>query len=152
MRVTKNHRHRLIAKLLTSNTIRSQEQLRGLLEQNAVRATQGTLSRDLRELGVAKSASGYTLTPRPSTAGHDASDLERALETHLLSSEFAGNIVVLKTEPGHAGLLAAEVDRTPPAGVIGSVAGDDTIFVLARSPKVARGVSIQLSKLAGILG
>jgi transcriptional regulator of arginine metabolism len=149
--VTKTHRHRLIARLLNTSNVRSQEQLRALLLEAGVRATQGTLSRDLRELGVVKSPSGYTLSQRPTESGKGLSDLERSLESHLLSSEFAGNVVVLKTEPGHANLLAAEVDRSTPTGVVGSVAGDDTIFLVARSPKVARSVSIQLSKLAGIL-
>lgn len=149
--MTKTHRHRLIARLLNTSNVRSQEQLRALLLEAGVRATQGTLSRDLRELGVVKSPSGYALSQRPADTSKGLSDLERSLESHLLSSEFAGNVVVLKTEPGHANLLAAEVDRSTPTGVVGSVAGDDTIFLVARSPKIARSVSIQLSKLAGIL-
>lgn len=150
--MSKTHRHRLIAKLITSNPIRSQEQLRSMLESSGVRATQGTLSRDLRELGVVKAPSGYVMGPPASGNGsRDASDLQRAVETHLLSVECAGCIVVLKTEPGHAGLLASEVDRTPPAGMVGSVAGDDTIFVASRTPKAARTICINLQKLAGIL-
>lgn len=149
--MTKTHRHRLIARLLNTSSVRSQEHLRALLLEAGVRATQGTLSRDLRELGVVKSPSGYALSHRPAETGKNVSDLERALETHLLATEFAGNVVVLKTEPGHANLLASEVDRSTPTGIVGSIAGDDTIFLVARTPKAARSVSIQLSKLAGIL-
>ena len=147
----KVHRHRLIAKLLAADSVRSQEQLRAMLDAAGVRATQGTLSRDLRELGVVKSPSGYALDPRPGNGSRAATDLERSLETHLMAADFAGNIVVLKTEPGHAQLLAAEIDRAATPGVVGSVAGDDTIFLAVRSPKAARSVCVQLSKLAGIL-
>lgn len=150
MRVKKLHRHRLISRMLSAGPVRSQEELRAMLESAGVAATQGTLSRDLHELGVVKGASGYTLPASPSN-GVRTTDLGRALETHLLSSDFAGNIVVLKTEPGHAGLLASEVDRASLSGVVGSLAGDDTVFLTARTPKVARSLSLQLAKLAGAL-
>lgn len=148
----KSHRHRLIARLISANPVRSQEQLRGLLEAAGVRATQGTISRDLRDLGVLKSPSGYTLSNESvGTLGRAASDLERAVRAHLLSAEFAASVVVLKTEPGHAALLAGEIDRSLPAGVVGSIAGDDTVFLATRSPKVARATSLNFAKLAGIL-
>jgi transcriptional regulator of arginine metabolism len=148
--MNKVHRHRLIARLLQASTVRSQDQLKDLLLASGVRSTQGTLSRDLREMGVLKAPTGYTLTPAEN-GKRTASELESAVRRHMLSADPAGTIVVLKTEPGHASLLAAQVDLAPLAGIVGSVAGDDTVFLAARTPKDARNVALHFQKLGGIL-
>ncbi len=148
--MNKVHRHRLIARLLQGMQVRSQEHLKELLLSNGVRATQGTLSRDLRELGVVKAGTGYTLTPAEN-GKRATTDLEAAVQRHMLSAESAGTMVVLKTEPGHASLLAAQVDLAPMPGIVGSIAGDDTIFLAARTPREARGVALQFQKMGGIL-
>lgn len=148
--MNKSHRHRLIARLLQGNAVRSQDHLKQLLLASGVRATQGTLSRDLREMGVLKAPTGYTLTPTEN-GRRTVTELEAAIQRHMLSADAASNLVILKTEPGHASLLAAQVDLIPVAGVIGSIAGDDTIFVATRTPKDARNVALQFQKLGGIL-
>lgn len=148
--MNKIHRHRLIARLLQGATVRSQDQLKDLLLASGVRSTQGTLSRDLREMGVLKAPTGYTLSPGEN-GKRTASELESAVQRHMLSADSAGTMVILKTEPGHASLLAAQVDLAPIAGVVGSIAGDDTVFVAARTPKDARNVALQFQKLGGIL-
>lgn len=149
--MNKTHRHRLIAKLLASNEVKSQEHLRELLEAGGVRATQGTLSRDLRELGVVKAPAGYSLVVGAQNGRRASSDLEAAMSQFMLSCEAAGNVIVIKTEPGNASALAAQVDLSPPPGVLGTIAGDDTVFVAVRSPREARTISLHLQKLGGIL-
>ncbi|MDX2115793.1 MAG: arginine repressor [Planctomycetota bacterium] len=149
--MTKTRRHRLIAKLITSAAVPNQAQLQSLLLANGVKATQGTISRDLRELGVIKAPGGYTLSPTLSNGRRPTSDLEAALERYMLSVEPAGTIVVLRTEPGHAMALATVLDLNLPAGVVGTVAGDDTIFMAMRTPREARTATLQLQKLGGIL-
>lgn len=148
--MNKSHRHRLIARLVSGSLIRNQEQLRDLLAASGVQATQGTLSRDLRELGVLKSPEGYTLLHN-GDARRSASDLDAALQQHLLSAEAAASLVVLKTEAGAASAVAAQLDLAPPPGTVGTVAGDDTIFLAARSAREARTITLHLQKLGGIL-
>lgn len=146
----KTHRHRLIARLLQANPVRSQEQLRDLLLASGVRSTQGTLSRDLREMGVLKAPTGYTLAVS-GPGRRIGTELESAVQQHMVSAEAAGNVIILKTEPGHASLLAGHIDLATIPGIIGTVAGDDTVIVAARTPKDARNAALQLQKLGGIL-
>jgi len=101
-----------------------------------LRTTQATLSRDLAELGVLKGAGGYRLqdgTPEPSGDALDA--LARRL---LAGIERAGNLVVLHTPPGQASALAVQLDRTSMRGVVGTIAGDDCVFVATRTPTNAK--------------
>lgn len=154
MHTTNNHamgrtaRQQIIAKLLSSEAIPSQERLRTLLAERGIEATQATISRDLRELGVVKGPGGYVLLgaaleyiPSDEQSGNTIviSDiLDRVLDEYVVSAVQAGNIVVLKTPPGHAQVVAVELDRRPPAGIAGTVAGDDTIFVACISEPIAQ--------------
>lgn len=148
--MNKVHRHRLIARLLQASVVKSQDHLKELLLANGVRATQGTLSRDLREMGVLKAPTGYTLSSAES-GKRAVTDLEASVQRHMLSADSAGTTVVLKTEPGHASLLSAQVDLAPLSGIVGSLAGDDTVFLAARTPRDARNVALQFQKMGGIL-
>lgn len=148
--MNKSHRHRLIARLLQGSNVKSQDHLKELLLASGVRATQGTLSRDLREMGVLKASTGYTLSPTDNRK-RASSDLEDAVQRHLLSVDAAGTTVVLKTEPGYASLLSAQVDLAPLSGILGSLAGDDTVFLAARTPRDARNTALQFQKMGGML-
>lgn len=148
--MNKAHRHRLIVRILQANTVKSQEQLRDLLLAGGVRATQGTLSRDLREMGVVKAPTGYSLAPAADNKKPD-NELQAALHRYMVSVEPAGSIVVVRTEAGCANALATQIDLYPMAGIVGSVAGDDTIFLAASSPRVARAVALQYQRLGGLL-
>src|SRR5437764_742160 len=133
----KDRRHQRIAAALRQSGITSQEQLAEALARTGLRVTQATLSRDLKELGVVKGSGGYTLpgqTPRP-PAPVSAAELERALKSYLLKGETGGSLAVLHTGPGRAPLLALEIDRAGLKPVLGTVAGDDTIFIATRSPR-----------------
>ncbi len=144
----------MIADLIVRRPVRSQSELRDLLAQRGIEVTQATLSRDLREMGVAKSPRGYVpagvaVAPPPTAAGRA---LEGALRAFVTSAEQAGNLVVLRTGPGHAALVALELDRSPPPGVVGTIAGDDTIFVAARTIQQAARLAMQLKRTADLAG
>jgi transcriptional regulator of arginine metabolism len=138
--VTKAARHGQITELIRDNVIRSQTELAELLSAGGIDVTQATLSRDLEELGALKlrgvdgGAPVYRIPedggPRPMVGGTDR--LARLLGELLLSHQGAGNLAVLRTPPGAAQFLASAIDRASLADVVGTIAGDDTILVVAR--------------------
>ncbi|WP_129338745.1 arginine repressor [Cellulomonas endophytica] len=146
---TKAARHALITALVTRGTVRSQTELAELLAAEGVVVTQATLSRDLVELGAVKvrSATGalaYALPPEggawqdrhavaAGAAGEVlASRLARLCAELLVTAEASGNLVVLRTPPGAAQFLASAIDRSVLPAVLGTIAGDDTVLVVAR--------------------
>ena len=141
--ITRTVRQALILELLEQNLVSSQMQLSELLKNKGVEITQGTLSRDLDELGAKKirpdsgrafSAVGNTEeTIAPTTVG-TREKLRKMLDDLLVSSDHSGNIAVLRTPPGAAAFLASFIDRVSMDEVVGTIAGDDTVFVLARDP------------------
>ena len=141
--ITRTVRQALILELLEQNLVSSQMQLSELLKNKGVEITQGTLSRDLDELGAKKIrpdsgrafyAVGNTEeTLAPTTVG-TREKLRKMLDDLLVSSDHSGNIPVLRTPPGAAAFLASFIDRVSMDEVVGTIAGDDTVFVLARDP------------------
>lgn len=143
-------RARIVA-LVGANQVWSQQELAELLRRReGITVTQATLSRDLAELGVVKGPSGYMLPGAPSAlppADREAF-LATALRQHLVSVSRGGTLVVLKTPSGHANSLAIELDRAGPAGILGTIAGDDTIFVAAKDADAAATLARTLERLA----
>jgi transcriptional regulator of arginine metabolism len=154
--LTKTARHARIADILAREQVRSQEDLAELLERYAsVHVTQATLSRDLDELGVVRLRSGgalvYALPEEPGGPGshpagpgsqpagaraespHDAR-LARYLGELMTSAEASANLVVLRTPAGAAQFLASVIDHAVMPSVLGTVAGDDTVLMIARDP------------------
>ena len=141
--ITRTVRQALILELLEQNLVSSQMQLSELLKNKGVEITQGTLSRDLDELGAKKIrpdsgrafyAVGNTEeTIAPTTVG-TREKLRKMLDDLLVSSDHSGNIAVLRTPPGAAAFLASFIDRVSMDEVVGTISGDDTVFVLARDP------------------
>jgi transcriptional regulator of arginine metabolism len=162
--LTKTARHARIADILAREQVRSQEELADLLERYAsVHVTQATLSRDLDELGVVRLRSGgalvYALPEEPGGPGshpggpgshsggalgshsggaraespHDAR-LPRYLGELMTSAEASANLVVLRTPAGAAQFLASVIDHAALPSVLGTVAGDDTVLIIARDP------------------
>jgi transcriptional regulator of arginine metabolism len=158
--ITKTARQERIAAILVAQPVRSQEELSELLAASSgLHVTQATLSRDLDELGVVKlrGADGglvYALPgaeARPgmgSTPGGD-SRLARYLSELLTSAEASANLVVLRTPAGAAQFLASVIDHTGWTDVLGTVAGDDTILVITRSPTGGDCVAAEFLRLAG---
>jgi transcriptional regulator of arginine metabolism len=140
-----------LAALIAANQVWSQQELAALLRRReGITVTQATLSRDLTELGVVKGPNGYMLPgAAPATAGGDReAALATALRQHLVSAARGGTTVVLRTPSGHANSLAVEIDRAGLTGVLGTIAGDDTIFIAARDSDAAAALARHLERLA----
>lgn len=114
-----------------------------MLARASIDSTQATLSRDLRELGVLKGPDGYELPRGGATEAREqtSNELRKALHAFGRTVKRAGNLVVIRTGPGQAAPLALEIDRANVRDVIGTVAGDDTIFVATASPNKATRLS-----------
>jgi transcriptional regulator of arginine metabolism len=150
---TKAARHGRITDLIRDRAIRSQGDLMVLLEAEGVHTTQATLSRDLEELGALKlrgvdgGAPVYVIpedgSPRLMPGG--TSRLARLFGELLLSHQASGNLVVLRTPPGAAGFLASAIDRAALVDVIGTIAGDDTILVVARAGLSGEELGLRLA-------
>ena len=138
-------RQSAILDLLRAEPIHTQAELTAALRQRRLRVTQATVSRDLRELGVVRGPDGVRVRYRaPELPAPASTRLAEVLATYVRSGEAVGTMVVLHTPPGCAPLVASALDRDQLAEVVGTVAGDDTIFVQARS---ARGAGRFLSRL-----
>lgn len=141
--MTKAQRHAAILATISRSSIRTQEDLAEALRNRGVEASQVTLSRDLRELGVFKTAEGYR-EPGPRSAQDGANTLATVLRQFLTEAIPAQNLVVLKTRPGGAAALALAIDRAHWPEIIGTVAGDDTILAVAPSHKAAEAIAARL--------
>jgi len=136
MAAHKSSRQALIREIVGQQTIHNQEDLRQSLASEGVEANQATISRDCREMGLLKTPSGYLL-PDQIGAALLATRQEVKLE-HVYSARTAQNLVVLKTGPGMANATAILLDQSGRKEVLGTVAGDDTIFVATPSTKAAK--------------
>ena len=126
--MNKRERQQKILSLIQAKPIGTQEDLRGLLERAGVAATQSSVSRDLEELGIVKQHGHYTL-PRPN--GTSARG--------LLSLDQAGDsLVIARTMPGLASAVAVEIDAAALPEVVGTIAGEDTIFIAVRGANAQR--------------
>jgi transcriptional regulator of arginine metabolism len=147
--LTKAARQSRIADLLAGRPVRSQAELARLLAEDGLAATQATLSRDLEELGATKDDAGaYRVADPGSRTVPEGQRLARLCEELLVSAEAASNLVVLRTPPGGAHLLASAIDRGPLPSVAGTVAGDDTVLLVARSDLEAEQTADWLLRLA----
>jgi len=135
----KNLRQKKLLSLIQAKSFATQAELRDSLERVGVPATQSSLSRDLEELGVVKHRGHYAI---PKANG--------AAARGLLSLDLSGdNLVVAKTEPGLASAVAVEIDRADIAEIVGTLAGEDTIFIAVRDQKAQRGAMKRIWQLFG---
>ncbi len=149
----KTQRHAAILRIIRQETVGSQEQLRERLKAGGFNVTQATLSRDIRELGLAKVAApdgGSHYVAAPEGAPGVRPHLEQLLPTMLVSAEGVGPLLVLKTTTGGAQALALALDGAGWSEVIGTIAGDDAILVITRSERGRRAVQARLQELAGL--
>jgi transcriptional regulator of arginine metabolism len=144
--MNKSYRQGQILKLVRSRSLRTQEELAKALRAVGVNATQVTLSRDLRDLGLVKTADGYA---QPAEAVPAGPDLSTVLREFLLDVRVAQNLLVLITPPGHASSVAAALDQAAWTDVTGTIAGDNTVLVIAPSAKRAVGVREKLTRFLG---
>jgi len=142
----------MIARLLRDESISSQQALAERLAEQGLAATQATISRDLEELGAVRARAGengglaYVLpgeAPAPAEA-----PLRRVLSEWVLGVEAAGNLLVIRTPPACAHLIAAALDQNPLDGIAGTIAGDDTVFLAVRDGVDAKTFAARMRVLA----
>lgn len=151
----KPQRHAVILTLVRSGKVASQEQLRELLKAEGFDVTQATLSRDIRELGLAKLAApdgGSHYAPPPDGGAAIRPHLNHVLPTLLVSLDGVGPLLVMKTPAGGAQALGLALDAAGWAEIIGTIAGDDAVLVIARSERARRTVQTRLREAAGLKG
>ena len=154
--VTRAGRHARIVELIRQKAIRSQTELAEVLAADGVQVTQATLSRDLEELRAVKVGGAYLIPEdgtRPLREVEDApARLLRLLRELLTGVDASGNIAVLRTPPGAAQFLASALDRSGLTDVVGTIAGDDTILVVARDVTGGKALADKLADWAGHTG
>src|SRR5574341_1193899 len=149
----KTQRHAAILRIVRRDTVVSQERLRELLKAEGFDVTQATLSRDIRELGLAKVAApdgGSHYAPGPEGGATIGPHLEQLLPSMLVSAEGVGPLLVLKTATGAAQALALALDGAGWSDLLGTIAGDDAILVIARSERARRAVQVRIKELGGL--
>ncbi|MBS1826505.1 MAG: ArgR family transcriptional regulator [Acidobacteria bacterium] len=138
----KRLRQQEIVKLVRSRSIHTQEQLAEALGRAGIEATQVTLSRDIRELGLVKTAQGY----QELSSAKPAPDVHEMANEFLLDVRIAQNLVVLKTTPGSASPIAVALDQANWSEVVGTIAGDDTVLVITPDTASAKAFRTRLAE------
>ncbi|HEV2306132.1 MAG TPA: hypothetical protein VGR93_11475 [Candidatus Acidoferrales bacterium] len=143
----KRMRQGQILKLVGGEPVANQDELRRRLLQMGVRVTQATLSRDLRELRLVKTAEGYRTLSAAAEESAPVPQLGRALREFLVDMRPAQNMLVLKTPPGGAQPLAAAVDGEHWKEVAGTLAGDDTVLIITPSRTARAAIQKRMEDL-----
>ncbi len=145
----KSHRQAVILEIIDAEAITSQEQLRERLRGHAIDATQATLSRDVRDLGLIKRPVDGAYR-RGAPDGAPPADpglrLQGAVGDYLRRHEVVQQLLVLRTDAGQAQPLAVAIDRAGVTEIVGTIAGDDTILVICRSATDAAALSARLTE------
>ncbi|MBA3765886.1 MAG: ArgR family transcriptional regulator [Acidobacteria bacterium] len=139
--MNKDTRQKKILSLIRAKRIGTQEELKELLKRSGMEATQSSVSRDLLELGIVKHQGAYTLPQATNGRGPSRG---------LLSLDMAGDaLVVAKCEPGLASAVAVEIDRAALTEVVGTLAGEDTVFIAVTDSKTQRAVVKKVWEIFG---
>lgn len=152
--MTKTQRQHRLARLLAEEAVTSQAQLVDLLAASGIEATQATVSRDLEEMGAIKvrvpgGATVYAVPEMPTAQVAPEDHLRRVLGEWLVEVARSGDLVLLRTPPGSAHVVASALDRSAQPGLLGTVAGDDTLLAIATEGAGAE-LARTLVDLAGI--
>ncbi|HBU01602.1 MAG TPA: arginine repressor [Acidimicrobiaceae bacterium] len=151
----KTQRQHLVARLIESQVIANQQALVDQLAAEGVIATQATVSRDLEDLGAIKvrmpgGESAYAIPALPKEQRAPEDHLRRVFGDWVVEVATSDNLVVIRTPPGSAHVVASALDRSGLAGILGTVAGDDTILIVVESDVGGATIAAQLSDLAGL--
>ncbi len=154
MTMSKAQRQHRVAQLLAEQGVSSQGQLVELLAEDDITATQATVSRDLEDLGAIKvrvpgGNTVYAIPELPTEQIAPEDHLKRVLGEWMVDAQRSGDLVVLRTPPGSAHVVASAIDRSGLSRMIGTVAGDDTILVIASEDDGADLIQ-HLRELAGL--
>jgi transcriptional regulator of arginine metabolism len=152
--VTKAQRQHPVAKLLEEQQVTNQAQLVELLGADGIRVNQATVSRDLEDLGAIKvrvpgGETAYAIPELPSQQVAPEETLRRVLGEWVVEVARSGDLVLLRTPPGSAHVVGSAIDRAGPTDVLGTVAGDDTLLVIA-TEATGPAVEARICDLAGL--
>lgn len=155
MRLSKTQRQHRVIQIIEQHPVTSQGQLVQLLGEAGVEATQATVSRDLEEIGAVKvrAAGGesvYAVPELPKDRVAPEDHLRRVLGDWVVEVESSSNLVVVRTPPGSAHVVASALDRAGLPDIVGTVAGDDTIIVVSSEEVGGAKVARRLCELAGL--
>jgi transcriptional regulator of arginine metabolism len=151
----KNRRQHLVAQLLSERQVTSQPQLVELLAEEGINTTQATVSRDLEDLGAIKvrlpgsGRAAYAIPELPKDQIAPSEHLRRVLGEWVVDLKVSGSLVVLRTPPGCAHVVGSAIDRSGMAGVIGTVAGDDTLIVVADEDIGGKKLALSFEEIIG---
>lgn len=134
MMAKRDERRAVIRTIVRSENVRTQRDLGDKLQSMGYDCTQATVSRDVAEMGLLKSAQGFYMLPEDVV-------LERVLTDMVERVEDAGNLVIVKTRPGSASVVGEAIDNTEVDGLVGSVAGDNTIMIAAKNEEYALAIT-----------
>lgn len=154
-RTSRGARQARIASIIESREVGSQAELADLLAHEGLAVSQGTVSRDLLDLGAVRvrGSDGRLVYATSAVAASDETAdrarLARLCAEVLISVDSSGNLAVLRTPPGAAQYFASAIDHARPASVVGTIAGDDTILVIAREPATGADVASYFLDLSG---
>ena len=143
----------MIRQVLDDQRINTHESMAQALGRHGIDVSQSTLSKDLRELGVVRvpqADGGFRYSLAENGIQHvDRNALERELRDYVTAVDRAVNIIVIKTLSGHAQAVCESVDRMEWPEVMGTLAGENTIFVVSRTPDDSKSVCVRLATLTG---
>jgi transcriptional regulator of arginine metabolism len=143
----KRLRHKAILEIVRSGEISSQEELMRGLKSRHIEVSQATLSRDIQELRLAKTAGMYTVVDSETAVKPSDESFRRIIREFLVDVAVAKNIVVVKTGPGHASTVSQALDEAAWPEAIGSIAGENTVFIAVRSEREGKKLEHRIREL-----
>lgn len=147
----KKSRQGTILNLIQQNNIETQDELKSLLEERGYHTTQATISRDIRELNITKvtyNGNCHKYAVRTTSTNHSTGSYKQILENSMMSIDYSENIIVVKTVPGMAMAVAAAIDNLDMEGIMGCIAGDDTIFLAIKRSSMAQEIVGEIKNVA----
>lgn len=145
--MNKTLRQRAIVELLQHDTVGSQEELQRLLRKRGIKVGQATLSRDIRHLGLGKTADGYSLPAGDGSPALALPPVSRLVREFVLGVRAAQNLLVIKTSVGSAQPVAAALDDEDWPEAVGTIAGDDTVLIICPDKADARKLAERIEEM-----
>jgi transcriptional regulator of arginine metabolism len=147
--MNKTLRQRAVLDVLRQGAVASQEDLQRALRKRGFKVGQATLSRDIRDLNLSKTAAGYTLAQAEGTAVLALPPVQRLVREFVLDVRPAQNLLVVKTIIGSAQPVAAALDEQEWEEVLGTIAGDDAILIVCPDQDAAKKVAVRIEGMLG---
>lgn len=145
--MNKTLRQRAILELLRHESVVTQEGLQRALRKRGIKVGQATLSRDIRDLNLSKTAQGYSLPPQDGSSSPALPPVSRLVREFVLEVRTAQNLLVIKTSIGSAQPVAAALDEEDWPEAVGTIAGDDTILMVGQDKDEARTLATRIQEM-----